>query len=143
MDKRDQPDRRKNPTPILSRYTLCSGRRSSFRRREDQLRGGYVDRYGPRLLSLLLLIVGLNVLDAAFTVLILDCGGVELNPIVAWAIDTFGDHFIIWKLAVIGMSLSLLCLHSRFRITKPVIAMAVILYGSVVAYQIVLLTCIL
>ncbi len=128
---------------MLSRYTLCSGRRSSFRRREDQLRGGYVDQYGPRLFLLLFLIVGLNILDAVFTRMILDCGGVELNPVVDWAIGTFGDHFIIWKLAVIGFSLCLLCLHSKFWITKPVIAMAFILYSSVVVYQIVLITVIM
>jgi hypothetical protein len=125
---------------MLSRYTVSCGRRSSFRRGEDRLRGGYVDRYGPRLFSLLILIVGLNVLDALFTRMILDCGGVVLNPVVDWAIATFGDHFIVWKLAVIGLSLFLLCLHSKFRITRPVIAAAVILYSGVVAYQIVLIT---
>jgi hypothetical protein len=140
MEKRKDPDRRRKPTPMLSRYTLCCGRRSSFRRGEDQLRGGYVDRYSSRLFSLLFLIIGLNVLDAVFTSMILDCGGVELNPVVDWAIAMFGDHFIIWKLAIIGLSLSLLCLHSKFRITRPVIAAAVILYSGIVAYQIVLIT---
>ncbi len=128
---------------MLSRYTLWHGRRSSFRRREDRLRGGYVDRYGPRLFSLLFLIVGLNVLDAVFTLMILDCGGVELNPVMDWAIAMFGDHFMILKLAVICLSLSLLCLHSKFRIATPVIAAVVVLYSSVVAYQIVLITCII
>ncbi len=139
MEKRKDPDRRRKPTPMLSRYTVYRGRRRSFRRGEDRLRGGYVDQYGPRLFALLFLIVGLNILDAVFTRMILDFGGIELNPVVAWAIATFGDHFIIWKLAVIGFSLCLLCLHSKFRITKPVIATTVILYSSVVVYQIVLI----
>ena len=86
------------------------------------------------------LIVGLNVLDVVFTRMILDCGGVELNPVVDWAIAMFGDHFIIWKLAVIGLSLCLLCIHSKFRIARPVIEATVILYSGVVAYQIVLIT---
>jgi hypothetical protein len=140
MEQRKDPDRRRKPTPMLSRYTVYCGRRSSFRRGEDRLRGGYVDRYSPRLFSLLFLIVGLNVLDAVFTCMILDCGGVELNPVVDWAITMFGDHFIIWKLAVSGLSLSLLCLHSKFRIARPVIAAVVILYSGVVAYQIVLIS---
>ena len=80
MDNRTFEDRRKTPTPILSRYTL-SGLRCSFRRREDQRRGGYVDRYGQGLFIYLLLIAGLNILDAFFTIIILGSGGREGNPL--------------------------------------------------------------
>ena len=126
---------------MLSRYTFFRGRRSRFRRREDRLRGGYVDRYGHRLFTVLLGIVVLNIFDALFTHMILDCGGTELNPVADWAITAFGNHFIVWKLAVIGCSLLLLCLHSNFRIAKAAIAMAVILYSGVVFYQVVLISC--
>ena len=126
---------------MLSRYAFFCGRRSRFRRREDQLRGGYVDRYGHRLFSVLLGIVVLNIFDATFTHVILDCGGTELNPVADWAITMFGYHFIVWKLAVIGLGLLLLCLHSKYRLAKAVIAMTVILYSGVVFYQIVLLSC--
>ena len=128
---------------MLSRYTFFRGRRSRFRRREDRLRGGYVDRYGHRLFTVLLWIVVLNIFDALFTHMILDCGGTELNPVADWAIATFGNHFIVWKLGVIGCGLLLLCLHSKFLIAKAVIAMAVILYSGVVFYQIVLMSCLL
>lgn len=128
---------------MLSRYTFFRGRRSSFRRREDRFRGGYVDRYGHRLFTVLLWIVVLNIFDALFTHMILDCGGTELNPVADWAITAFGNHFIVWKLAVIGCGLLLLCLHSKFRIAKAVIAMAVILYSGVVFYQIVLMSCLM
>jgi len=140
---RNHSDRRLKPTPMLSRYTFSRGRRSSFRRREDRLRGGYVDRYGHRLFTVLLWIVVLNIFDALFTHMILDCGGTELNPFADWAITAFGHHFIVWKLAVIGCSLLLLCLHSKFRIAKAAIAMAVILYSGVVFYQIVLMSCLM
>lgn len=141
MEMRNHSDRRLKPTPILSRYTFFRGRRSSFRRREDRLRGGYVDRYGHRLFTVLLWIVVLNVFDALFTHMILACGGTELNPIADWAITTFGHHFIVWKLAVIGCALLLLCLHSKFSLAKAAIAMAVILYSGVVFYQVVLISC--
>ena len=141
MNKRSQTDRRKRPTPVLSRYTFFCGRRSIFRRREDRLRGGYVDRYGHRLFTVLLWIVVLNIFDALFTHMILACGGTELNPVADWAITTFGNHFIVWKLAVIGCALLLLCLHSKFSLAKTVIAMAFILYSGVVFYQIVLISC--
>jgi hypothetical protein len=140
---RNHSDRRLKPTPMLSRYTFFRGRRSSFRRREDRLRGGYVDRYGHRLFTVLLWIVVLNIFDALFTHMILDCGGTELNPVADWAITAFGHHFIVWKLAVVGSSMLVLCLHSKFRIAKAAIAMAVILYSGVVFYQIVLMSCLL
>ena len=143
MEMRNHSDRRLKPTPMLSRYTFFRGRRSSFRRREDRLRGGYVDRYGHRLFTVLLWIVVLNIFDALFTHMILDSGGTELNPVADWAIATFGNHFIVWKLGVIGCGLLLLCLHSKFLIAKAVIAMAVILYSGVVFYQIVLMSCLL
>ena len=143
MEMRSHSDRRLKPTPMLSRYTFFRGRRSSFRRREDRLRGGYVDRYGHRLFTVLLWIVVLNIFDALFTHMILDSGGTELNPVADWAIATFGNHFIVWKLGVIGCGLLLLCLHSKFLIAKAVIAMAVILYSGVVFYQIVLMSCLM
>jgi len=141
MNKRSQTDRRKRPTPILSRYTFFCGRRSIFRRREDRLRGGYVDRYGHRLFTVLIGIVVLNIFDALFTHMILACGGTELNPVAGWAITMFGNHFIVWKLAVIGLGLLLLCLHSKYRLAKTVIAMTVALYSGVVLYQVVLISC--
>jgi adenylate cyclase len=38
-------DRRKKPTPALSRYTFFLGRRRIFRRKADQVKGGYLDHY--------------------------------------------------------------------------------------------------
>jgi hypothetical protein len=140
MENRNQPDRRKNPTPIFSRYTFFCGRRKGFRRREDQCRGGYVDRYSPRLFTVLIWIVMLNILDALFTHMILASGGTELNPVADWAINTFGNHFVVWKLSVICCGLLLLCLCSKYRIAKAAIAVTVILYSGVVCYQIVLMS---
>jgi sensor histidine kinase regulating citrate/malate metabolism len=38
-------DRRKKPTPTLSRYIFFLGRRRIFRRKADQEKGGYLDHY--------------------------------------------------------------------------------------------------
>ena len=140
MQKRVGPDRRRKPTPVLSRYSFFCGRRSGFRRKEDRLRGGYVDRYGHSLFGALLGLVVLNMFDALFTHIILDCGGTELNPIAAWALDAFGSHFVVWKLSVIGLCVLVLCLLSKFRAAKAAVGVAVALYGGVVCYQIVLMS---
>jgi hypothetical protein len=138
MEQRIFPDRRTKPTPMLSRYTLY-GRRCSFRRREEQLTGGYVDRYGLTLFIFLILIAGLNVLDALFTIIILESGGLEVNPLVQWAIDTYGDRAWELKIALVSFGAIMLCLHSRFRMAKVYIIVAAVLYSGVVMYQLVLL----
>ena len=115
------------------------GRRRTLRRLVDQQRGGYIDRYSPELFFFLILIVGLNILDALFTMMILDFGGREVNPIVDSVISLHGDKFWVWKFAIVSVSLVLLCIHSRFRLVKELIIAIGCLYIVVVAYQVFLL----
>jgi hypothetical protein len=138
MDNRTFQDRRKKPTPILSRYAM-SGRRCSFRRTEDRRRGGYVDLYGHNLFCFLLLIAGLNILDALFTVIILESGGLEINPLVRWALDSYGHSAWSLKFAVVSCGAILLCLHSHFRMAKVSIMVIAVLFSGVVIYQLLLL----
>ena len=138
VDGRAGKDRRKQPTPAVSRYILF-GRRKAIRRKEAQQKGGYVDRYNPVLFFFLISIVGLNILDAFFTLMLLDLKGWEVNPVARSVIDLYGTEFWIWKFSIVSVSLALLCLHSRFRLVKEVIIGISCLYLVVVAYQIFLL----
>jgi hypothetical protein len=133
-DRRVLQDRRKKPTPGLSRFTLW-GQRRTFRREDDKKRGGYVDRYGPGLLFLIILVVGFNVLDALFTIMIMDNGGRELNPVVRSAIEIYRDKFWVWKFAIVTVPLILLCLHSKFRFTRTLILGITIIYIGAVLYE--------
>jgi hypothetical protein len=139
-EKRVLQDRRKRPTPALNRYTLW-GRRMTFRREEDKKRGGYVDRYSSGLLFLLILIVGLNVLDVLFTMMILDNGGWEINPVVRSAILVYGDGFWVWKFGIVSVPLILLCLHSKFRMVLTIIFGISVCITIVVLYEIYLMIC--
>ncbi len=138
MEKRASPDRRKKATPMLSRYTIA-GRRHRFRREEDQRKGGYVDRYGLGLFIWALAILILNILDAALTRVILACGGTELNPVMRWLIDEYGDHFIAWKFAIISVPIVIVCLHVNFKETKPVLYFSMLVYSIVVIHQVILI----
>ncbi len=138
FDQRTTRDRRRQPTPGLSRYTFF-GRRKTVRRKSDRQGGGYVDRYSPFLFFFLIAIVGLNVLDAFLTLLILDLKGWEANPIVRSVIGLYGTKFWIWKFSIVSVSIVLLCLHSRFRLVKEIIVAVSFLYVAVVAYQIFLI----
>jgi len=138
FNRRISKDRRKQPTPVLSRYTFL-GRRKAIRREADQQRGGYVDRYSSILFFFLISIIGLNVLDALLTLMILDLKGWEANPVVNSVITLYGTKFWIWKFSIVSFSLALLCLHSRFRLVREIIIAISCLYIMVVAYQIFLL----
>ena len=131
-------DRRSHPTDGLSRFTV-RGRRGSFRRENDRRKGGYVDRYGPGLLFLLVSILGLNVLDAFLTMMILNDGGLEMNPVVRSAMDLFGDKFWVWKFFTVSVPLILLCLHSKFRLVMPVLFGLSAIYMTVVLFQVLLI----
>jgi hypothetical protein len=138
FDRRVNKDRRKQATPGLSRYTFL-GRRKTIRRKTDQQQGGYVDQYSSTLFFFLILIIGLNVLDALFTLMILDLKGWEANPVVNSVITLYGTKFWIWKFSIVSISLALLCLHSRFRLVREIIVAIGCVYFMVVAYQIFLL----
>lgn len=110
-----------------------------FRRKEDQVRGGYVDRYSPRLFILLVLIVVFNILDAILTTIILDGGGWELNPVVRAAIATYGDKFWVWKFTIVSIAVVTLCLLSKVKGVKYLVAATTCLYAGVVMYEIYLI----
>ena len=138
FDKRTIEDRRKQPTPALSRYTFF-GRRRMIRRKSDYQGGSYVDHYGSSLFFFLIAIVGLNVLDAFLTLLILDLKGWEANPVVRSVIGLYGTKFWVWKFSIVSISLAILCLHSRFKLVREIVIVIGCLYVMVVAYQIYLI----
>jgi hypothetical protein len=77
MEKRQLKDRRQNPTSPLCRYTLTGRRKKT--RRSDELANYYVDRYEKNLLVVTTSIVIFCILDAFFTLNILQSGGSETN----------------------------------------------------------------
>jgi hypothetical protein len=73
-----------------------------------------------------------------FTMMILDDGGWEVNPIVRSAIQLFGDRFWVWKFSISSIPLILLCLHSKFRLVVPALTIITAINSVVVLYQIFL-----
>ena len=138
FDRRISTDRRKGQTPALGRHTVL-GRRQGFRRRSDREKGGYVDRYSSKLFFFLVLIIGLNILDVLFTMIILDRKGWEYNPVVKSVMNLYGDGFWIWKFAIVSFSLVLLCLHSKFKPVKQIIITLGAIYLLTILYQIFVL----
>lgn len=112
-------DRRKQPTPMFSRYMLWGGRRRHVRR-DYEREGSFVDIHGPGVLFVVLAIVALNLLDAYFTLLFLSHGGKELNPFVQWVLESDWHPwpFIALKTVGIGVACVFLLLAKYFRAAR-------------------------
>jgi len=132
-------DRRRKPTPRWSWYTFF-GRRTRFRRKSDQEKGGYVDRYSHILFFILVLILGLNIIDSLFTMMIIDLGGEEYNPVVRAFIELHGDMFWIWRFVIAAVALTLLYLHRGFAFVRRVIIAIGLVYIVIVSYQMYLIS---
>lgn len=98
-----------------------------------------MDRYGSGLFFLIVFIVGLNVMDALLTMMILKDGGWEMNPIVRSAIQVYGDKFWIWKFGIVSIPLVLLCLHSKFRSATAAILGIGVIYVAAILFQVFLM----
>ncbi len=134
FEKRIHADRREHSTCCLSRYTF-SGRRKMLRREVDQKKGGYVDCYDLKLFFLLILISVLNTFDSVFTSIVLDHGGLELNPIIHASYRLWGDSVWTWKILAMPCLLLFLYLHSKFKRIEIGIVGVSHLYAAVALYQ--------
>lgn len=135
-ERRRGGDRRRRPTPFLSRHTLFGRRRGGRRDGEDV--NVYVDRYDALLLGAVVAILGLNVLDAYFTLLHLNRGGTELNPLVAELIDCGPLAMVSVKTAVTALCLAFLVMHQTFVFVRRIIGLVLVFYGLLLLYHLFL-----
>jgi hypothetical protein len=110
-------DRRRQRTPRFSRFSLFGGRRRRARR-EHELEGSFVDLYGQRLWALALWTALMNAGDCFFTLVHLQAGGTEVNPIAAMLLGTGRFGFVVWKSLLIGLALLVLVQHKNFTLAR-------------------------
>jgi len=123
-------DRRLRPTPLLSRYWFVGRRRGG--RRADESENIYVDRYTALELFLILGILVLSLLDMVFTLIHLEAGGTEANPLMAWTLAWGGNPaFTSVKLVSTLLGLFVLLIHVRFRRVKTLLGLAFVLYAGI------------
>jgi hypothetical protein len=104
-------ERRKRPTPMLSRFTFHGGRRRAHPGEE-----GYVDLYSRRASVLVLLFFALTVFDAMATVFYIDhIQGSEWNPIADWLLRQGRMVFVLGKGIPTAILLLFVMIHKNFR----------------------------
>jgi hypothetical protein len=133
-NERRSGDRRSRPTPFLSRYTFFGGRRASDRR-YGHVANTYVDRYEPWVGGVLVAIGLLCALDAVLTLLYLQKGGEEANPIMDEVIQWGPQTFVLVKCGVTNAGLMILCLHKNFRYVKGVMGALLGIYALLTLYH--------
>jgi len=131
------PDRRQRKTPRFSRFMLSGGRRRGIRRGEE-LEGSFVDAYEPGLLLALLWIALMNTGDSFFTLVHLQNGGTEVNPVAALLLETGRTGFVVLKSTVIATALCVLCIHKNFQLARLGLWTAAGAYTLLFAYHLLL-----
>jgi hypothetical protein len=136
-ERRTGVDRREQATGVLNRYWLVGRRRLG--RRAGESRNIYVDKYGTWDWVLVLGVLVLSLLDMVFTILHLNAGGTEANPVMAWAL-ALGGHgaFKVVKIATTVLGLGVLLVHVRFKRVRTLLAIAFLVYAGVFVFHIYL-----
>ena len=118
FDRRSGSERRS--TTFAAFWHGARNPRRRAGRRATDARYAIVDWYSPRLLIPVLTILGLCVLDGMLTVMLMQHGAFELNPLMA----LFLPHNLLWfafvKLALTGAGLCVLVACSRMQLFSKI-----------------------
>jgi len=130
-------ERRRRPTPIVSRHTFFGGRRRAIRRNEDKRRHFFVDHYNLQLFITLLALFILSVLDASLTLeLVRSNIAAEANPVMALYLEHGSITFLLEKFLFTSVAVLIFCVFNHFLITKISLILVTVLYFGVVFYEV-------
>ena len=132
--RRRQKDRRRQPTPMISRYLFVGSRRANQRQSDPQSRY-YVDRPCKELVLRGVLVILLGVLDAVLTFLVLKRGGMEINPLVKLWLYQGWSYCLAYKFSFMVFGIFILLLHQNFFKMKYVISLILLFYAALICYQ--------
>lgn len=131
------------------RSLFIGGKRETIRRKEDMHKRFHVDRYSSILFALIVIILLLSVVDALLTLILMDNGAVEMNPIMAFYLKIGPYTFLAVKYTLTSIGLiSLLIFRNIFlRIikvyTRSLLYIIVSLFMTVVAWEFYLIFCVI
>ncbi|MFZ0429819.1 MAG: DUF5658 family protein [Acidobacteriota bacterium] len=137
-------DRRKRPTPPISRYLFWGRRRKPAPGVGDNY---YVDRPARWAWQSALLLIALSVTDAILSLQLFSDGRFhELNPLLHIGLQKGSGVFLGLKLTLTFTAVLVLLLHANFVIARRRVRVAWVIwtliatYGLIVTYEIALLS---
>jgi hypothetical protein len=118
-------------------YGAWRGRRAVERRTGTQ--AGYVDRYPSSVVLAAVALFTLAMADAYGTLVLLEAGAEELNPVMEALLQAGPTWFVPVKLAITAVGVLMLVLHKNFSFGQ-VPALKILygllgLYGGLIAYE--------
>jgi hypothetical protein len=116
-EKRRGVDRRTNNRSRL-KYLLFDGRREQSRRNEDRSKAVIYDRYNPKLFFAITTILVLSILDAVLTLIVIQRGATELNPVMAYFLELGTPTFIIAKYLLTSVGVLILLIFKNVFLTR-------------------------
>ena len=126
-------------------YQFARQRRRAERRSNATVSYGCVDIHEPLLLLTTLTVLLLCVVDAFNTLILLDAGGVELNPFMNVLLERDALLFFGVKYGLTAIGLTLLVAHKHVKLFRlisgsQIIALMLIVYGVLIGHQYQLLS---
>jgi hypothetical protein len=132
-----QPSRDRRQ-PVAFRVTLrCSVIGANSRRPKGTPRST-VDYLSPRAVRLVLFVVICSALDALFTLLYIQQGGSEANPIMALALNQGSTMFVSLKMGLTGLGTSLLAIYEHYWFGRRSLQALALTYGMLLVYHLIL-----
>jgi len=140
--KRHQADRRQTNLRSMF-YALFMSRRRSVRRQNEAV-CYYADQYGPYVFAAAMLLILFCILDAFFTLQLLQYGSTELNPILAWALSKHVLFFFVLKYSLTAVCVIVSVQHKHFRVFGlkgyHFLASCILGYAVLIHYQLAMLS---
>lgn len=142
-ERRLAQDRREKHIPFY-KLIVFKGKRRTLRRAEDRKKVIILDQYRPPLFITILVILSLSLLDAALTLILLEKGAVELNPVMQFYITLGHRAFVMVKYGLTALALFIILMldtvvSSRYRFGSLIFPFCLFAFGTVIIWQLYLL----
>ena len=144
LDRRSRKERRRYRHHSVLKQ-LVVGQRASVRRREDLNKIFYLDRYETTILVGIIAILILSLTDALLTLLLIEYGAVEVNPLMDFYLKISPHLFVFVKYMLTSLSVFILAVFSHMLFSRmnirihSVLSLIACAFLSVIAWQVYLI----
>lgn len=142
QERRSGIERREHTVAAYWRGALNPRRRAG--RRESDRYYAIIDWHSPRVLALVMLILGLSTLDAVLTLLLISQGASEMNPVMALFVPNNLGWFAAVKLGLTSLGTFVLVACARMKVFRLfpgelLLYLVVACYIALIGYELFLL----
>jgi hypothetical protein len=127
------------------KYLCFNGRRERCRREEDSGKVFFFDRYTPKLFAAITAILMLSIVDALLTLILIESGSSELNPVMAYFLKHGLLPFIVAKYFLTSTGVVILLIFKNVFLTRAKIythslfSAVIIAFFAVIAWELFLM----